>query len=249
METLAHHLHKAPGNKFWHYFFEFFMLFLAVFCGFLVENFREHKVEKERGNQYIESFYDDLKRDTTTFSNIIAYNNEKIAGLGDLFNCYDVVRNDWKSTSCLVTILKNSGGNRGINFSNGTIQQLKNAGGFRLLNNDDRDSIVNYDKASQAYLNFQTTALQQSQDDVRSTSSMLKDFVANKFIFKGTAGADSSSIEMPVLFSNDKALLNKYFNDLFRYRAMTQNQQRIIMELKEHANELLVFIKNKYHFD
>ncbi|MCX6221180.1 MAG: hypothetical protein NTZ69_09330 [Bacteroidia bacterium] len=31
METHAHHLHKVPGNKFWHYFYEFLMLFLAVF--------------------------------------------------------------------------------------------------------------------------------------------------------------------------------------------------------------------------
>jgi len=38
METHAHHLHKAPGKKWTHYLFEFFMLFLAVFCGFLAEN-------------------------------------------------------------------------------------------------------------------------------------------------------------------------------------------------------------------
>jgi hypothetical protein len=30
METHAHHLHKAPGNKFRHFFFEFLILFLAV---------------------------------------------------------------------------------------------------------------------------------------------------------------------------------------------------------------------------
>jgi hypothetical protein len=47
METHAHHLHKASGEKIWHYFFEFLMLFLAVFSGFLTENFREHQVEKK----------------------------------------------------------------------------------------------------------------------------------------------------------------------------------------------------------
>ena len=35
METHAHHLHKAPGKKWTHYFFEFLMLFLAVFLGFI----------------------------------------------------------------------------------------------------------------------------------------------------------------------------------------------------------------------
>jgi hypothetical protein len=52
METHAHHLHKAPGKNFWHYFFKFFMLFIAVFCGFMAENIREHKVEEAKGKQY-----------------------------------------------------------------------------------------------------------------------------------------------------------------------------------------------------
>ena len=41
------------------------MLFLAVFCGFLAENFREHQVEHQREKQYIKSFIEDLKSDTT----------------------------------------------------------------------------------------------------------------------------------------------------------------------------------------
>lgn len=64
METHANHLHNVPGKKFWHYFFEFFMLFLAVFCGFLAENYREHVVEHEREKQFVESYIQDLKLDT-----------------------------------------------------------------------------------------------------------------------------------------------------------------------------------------
>jgi hypothetical protein len=44
-----HHAHPSP-KKWTHYFWEFLMLFLAVFCGFLAENLREHKVEREGGN-------------------------------------------------------------------------------------------------------------------------------------------------------------------------------------------------------
>src|SRR5262249_37129279 len=57
MEPHAHHLHKAPGHGWRHYVFEFLMLFLAVFCGFLAENWREHIVENNREKQYIRSFY------------------------------------------------------------------------------------------------------------------------------------------------------------------------------------------------
>ena len=46
------------------------MLFLAVFCGFLAENFREHKVEQQRAKELAISFYDELKRDSVTIQTI-----------------------------------------------------------------------------------------------------------------------------------------------------------------------------------
>ncbi|HLX91791.1 MAG TPA: hypothetical protein VKR32_08920 [Puia sp.] len=64
METHAHELHKAPGHGLKYYFFEFFMLFLAVFCGFLAENLRESIVENKKERHYVESLVMDLKKDT-----------------------------------------------------------------------------------------------------------------------------------------------------------------------------------------
>ena len=44
------------------------MLFLAVFCGFLAENLREHQVEHQREKQYIRSLIADLKEDDQVIS-------------------------------------------------------------------------------------------------------------------------------------------------------------------------------------
>jgi hypothetical protein len=44
------HTH-TPRKKWTHYFWEFLMLFLAVFCGFLAENQREHMIENKRAKQ------------------------------------------------------------------------------------------------------------------------------------------------------------------------------------------------------
>ena len=44
----VHHRSHTTGKKWTHYFWEFLMLFLAVFCGFLAENQREHVIEKKR---------------------------------------------------------------------------------------------------------------------------------------------------------------------------------------------------------
>src|SRR5215213_3758061 len=61
MEVHAHS-HTAR-KKLTHYFWEFLMLFLAVFCGFLAENQREHTVEHQREQQYMGTMLEDLKAD------------------------------------------------------------------------------------------------------------------------------------------------------------------------------------------
>ena len=81
METHAHDLHKAPGHGWKHYFFEFFMLFLAVFCGFLAENWRENLSEKERAEQLAINFYDELKGDSATFHTVLENRIRKDAAL------------------------------------------------------------------------------------------------------------------------------------------------------------------------
>jgi hypothetical protein len=63
MEVHAHT--HTPRKKWTHYLWEFLMLFLAVFCGFLAENIREHKVENSRANEYGKSLINDLYKDTT----------------------------------------------------------------------------------------------------------------------------------------------------------------------------------------
>ena len=40
------------------------MQFLAVFCGFLAENIREHRVENQREKQFVRSMLEDLRSDT-----------------------------------------------------------------------------------------------------------------------------------------------------------------------------------------
>lgn len=68
MEVHAHsHSH---GKKNWkQYFWEFLMLFLAVFAGFLAENQREHFVENQREQQYARELYDEFFADSIAAAN------------------------------------------------------------------------------------------------------------------------------------------------------------------------------------
>jgi hypothetical protein len=71
METHAHHLHHAPGKKIWHYFYEFLMLFLAVFCGFIAENIREHYVEGQRAKELAKNLYKEIVADSVSVQQCI----------------------------------------------------------------------------------------------------------------------------------------------------------------------------------
>ena len=62
-----HHAHTAR-KKWTHYFWEFLMLFLAVFCGFMAENIREHKIEQHRAKEFSKSLVQDLQNDTTAIN-------------------------------------------------------------------------------------------------------------------------------------------------------------------------------------
>ena len=53
------------------------MLFLAVFCGFLAENQREHMVEHQRETKFIRSLSSDLEADTTRLGSIIRMRDQR----------------------------------------------------------------------------------------------------------------------------------------------------------------------------
>src|SRR5687767_6086293 len=65
------HQHTHTPRKRWtHYFWEFFILFLAVIAGFLVENQREHYIEHKRAKVLAASLYSDFKNDITSLQSL-----------------------------------------------------------------------------------------------------------------------------------------------------------------------------------
>ena len=63
--------HRAPGKKIRTYLFEFLMLFLAVFCGFIADNWREKLSEHQREKTFISSIVEDIKSDTLQSGKVI----------------------------------------------------------------------------------------------------------------------------------------------------------------------------------
>jgi len=238
----VHHHPEVEKKGFKEYILEGLMIFLAVTMGFFAETVRESISDRSKGEEYIRSFVQDLRRDTASYSRLVAFDQKKLKVLNNLSPCFDVIEKDYRSTSCLLPILKNSLYSHGINFADGTMQQLKNAGGFRLLKLADKDSVIAYDHSVRAYENYQSTAFQESQDNLRSTYTVAANFKV-KAMFPDTV---KSNIEIPLFYSDDKALINKLFNDLEFYEQATMQQIKTSKNLKKHAIGLIKYFENKY---
>lgn len=247
MEVHKHPHHVTHKKKWGEYLLEFLMIFFAVFCGFLAENFREHQVEKERGRQYIESFYEDLKTDTARIVSYMSYDEEKIAVLNSLQNCYDTISAGTPNTSCLLSIIRVSLTSRPFMHTDRTLNQLFNAGGFRLLNKEDADSILACENAFKNFQDFQHTVFQTAQDNIRAEFNLLANFRANTHLFNDAPRQGETASHL--LFSNNPVLLNKYFNELLLYYRITINRRGKLQELKALQTSLLSYFKNKYHFE
>jgi hypothetical protein len=229
------------------------MLFLAVFCGFLAEYQLEHKIEKDRAKQYIISLYEDIKNDTLRINQLLAYDDKKIEALNSMYRCYDTVIENMKATGCMATLIIHSRSNRGFVLTDRTLRQLANAGGYRLLSKGDADSIIAYENMYRGYLDFQTTVFQQSQDNVRNTLNQMADFkvLAPHQLTTASFLGDTmrSTFSGPLLFTEDRVLLNKWFNELAMYLRTTNGQRNSITQLKNKAISLLQYYKDKYHFE
>jgi hypothetical protein len=56
-------------------------------------------------------------------------------------------------------------------------------------------------------------------------------------------------VKAPLLFSADKATLNKYFNELQLYYRVNYNHKRMLLELNGQQMRLIEYFKKKYHFE
>jgi hypothetical protein len=140
------HAH-TPRKKWTHYFWEFFMLFLAVFCGFLAEYALEHKIETNREKQYVRSMVEDLKLDTAALNRIIELRTKRI----EMLDSFSLLLNETgKSTNLsdlyYYSIRITRIANLQFIYNDRTIQQLKNSGSLRLIrSNAVSDSIILYE--------------------------------------------------------------------------------------------------------
>lgn len=122
------------------YFFQFFMLFLAVTAGFFAENLREESGERKQSREYAKSMIDDLVRDTLNIQYHLSRLNVAVKTISNLADyCRDKPLSQIKNLD--LYRLTSITWNPPFRWSRATLEQIKSSGSLRYFTND---SIIYY---------------------------------------------------------------------------------------------------------
>ena len=235
METHAYHLHRAPGKKIWHYFFEFLMLFLAVFCGFIAENWREQLKEHQREKEFIHSIVEDLKSDTLQSDNILVQLRSTNTGIDSVLNALsstEIIENSNNAYRLWTKYLDI----RAFISNDRTIQQLKNSGELRLIRNKAvSDRIMKYDQTVKNY--YQQSNFMYSALSDQHIYSQLFDFIRLK---------KNRNFPVP-LTEQGKKILNEAYAHQQLWNSGLTGLISWLKSVNEEGKGLLIFILKEYH--
>ena len=142
MEVHAHT--HTPRKRWTHYFWEFLMLFLAVFCGFLAENIREHKVEHIRAKEFARSLIQDLQNDTTAIETYKKSAKNYISICDTLLNLSKAPLADASATK-FSFYTRFTYWTAGVSWNRTTFEQIKNSGSLRYFKHQLLEQLMKYD--------------------------------------------------------------------------------------------------------
>jgi hypothetical protein len=248
MEVHKHPHHVTHKKKWGEYVLEFLMLFLAVFLGFIAENQREHIVEHQREKQYIKSLKEDVAGDINQIGKLEIELHDFISRLDSIAGDLNQFNTAGPSLVTCEQISRSMGFSDFI-YTDRTIQQLKNAGGMRLIRNSMvADSIVEYDAIVRRGLVHQdlinTLYLPRTVDKINYAFNITE---INKIAAIDIAKADTDNLKKSILLTYDKTELIRVINEIRHYRFMIDLQLNYITRNRDLALRLLALLKKEYH--
>lgn len=241
-----HHGHVHEKKKWMEYLFQFLMLFLAVFCGFLAENQREHMIENKREKQFVKSLINDLRLDIAWLDTVANSARSRIQNI----------------ESALLVLTEQTGNEIPLNVyqylikaepqimffpNDGTISQLKNSGGMRLIRKRNAvDSMANYDRLMRR-LEIRRAVTNEVTHDF---TEVLKKTVNAHDLFKSLY--DSSFLGKKIIPQNirlNSQYSNELINQCISLRLRAASDITVNKLIKQSASGLIDFLKKEYHLE
>ena len=243
------HHHSHTERKNWkHYFFEFLMLFLAVFTGFLAENWREHIVERKREKEYILSMIEDLKLDT---AGLVSDNNTRKEAVVMYDSVIILLRKNERSQFEQQRIYYLARMSLRLSpfprLNDRTYEQMKSSGNLRLIHeNEISDKITHY------YFNVKEFSLNTDQTLLRLQSLIeIQGKVLDGTVFQQMINIKNFEINQPegypAFITEDKQTLNELSVRIHYVLSILLYSQNFIIGLEKEASQLIETLKKEYH--
>ncbi len=246
MEVHAHT--HTERKKFKHYLWEFLMLFLAVFSGFLAENIREQSVERHREKQYLLSMLNDLEHDTTVFNQQINEVHFALKQLDTLIRLLGLPQRNAMEQKHMYYLGRMS--SRLMEFyylHDQTYEQMKSSGNLRLFHDQLTSEKVAYYYSIKNYLEIQNGILVNRQTAlIESIKKVFDNTVFHKM--QDMISTKTNEPEgKPQLYSRDKAQINDLVGSIHYYATVGAVNTNIVDSIRKNAKSLITYLKNKYH--
>ena len=246
-----HHAHDpaAPHHKknWKSYFWEFLMLFLAVFCGFLADLQLEHVIEHNREKRYMENLYQDLKKDSTSIQTELKLRKEEILWCDSLIKELNTPDN-LSHPANIYYYAYSITSSRLFASSTTTISQLKNSGSMRLIRKSNViDSVNNYYIEVERYISREQIEKEIMIEYRKAISNFLDGAVLMSMVDSSRIITSFKKPEYNVsLLATDKKIINPVKN--FAAQLFYRNKANMVYlnRLLSHNNYLMTLIKEEY---
>ena len=243
------HTH-TPRKKWTHYFWEFLMLFLAVTLGFFVENQREHYIEHQREQQFINSLFNDIRSDTANIAKIIHARTVKEQMLDSILHMMNSPRRDdfIKQIYPYAVLIGRTLPYRFVP-NDGTMQQLKNSGALRLIRNRAVvDSIAKYDINVRNILG--QYAVEENQIEHYRTAGTK---IFDALLFGPMLDENAAVVRLPAENASFQPYTNRELSEwnyrIYGLNGINKANRRDLRLLLKQAAGLLELLKKEYHLE
>jgi hypothetical protein len=244
MEVHAHT--HTPRKKWTHYFWEFLMLFLAVFCGFLAEYQLEHVIENQREKQYMKLFVRDLKKDTVILNSALSKKENRIKIIDSVFLFFEGKPLPKEIPGYVVNQMRKTTFDQMIGRNKGAIEQMKNSGNLRLIRKQAvADSLAQYDLLWETAGLWREMYLKRQDENIAFQHKIING-VENLQYYR--ADIDIYYIDAPSVKIHPE-YLEEYFNLLLRQKGTTRNDAIIHKRIYDQASRLIDLINKEYQFE
>lgn len=253
----VHHHPEVEKKGLKEYLLEGLMIFLAVMMGFFAESLREHIADGDHEKQSIESLVKAIVIDTVQLHDVIGQATGSIKAINNLMGLknLDLTRAANKQKFYLFSLAGFSNDTY-FRSNDGALQQLNSSGTLRLISNRATvDSIFKYELLNK------NIAAQEADDyfvfkEMLTTMTRVEDltiFLDTSTVHKrlaGNGGVQYSFIgdKLPAI-SNDKVLMQAYFNYASLYLATKSSYNYMLQKHLDYSRRLISYLKTVYKIE